>query len=207
MGDIYKAICQTMSDIGIVGKNSKNTQQGFMFRGIDAVMNALNPAMIKNGIFVVPEIMEQSREERTTDKGKLLIYSICKIKFTFYAQDGSSVSAVVIGEGMDGGDKATNKAMSIAFKYACFQVFCIPTEEMRDPDAEIHEPQPKIENMKISEAKVSALLNKCANDGVDINNICDKMKVERIADLTEEQLSWVVSNWTKEFKNGASRKA
>ena len=38
--------------------------------------------------------------------------------------------------GMDSGDKATTKAMAIAFKYACFQVFCIPTEEMKDPDAE-----------------------------------------------------------------------
>ena len=43
-------------------------------------------------------------------------------------------------EGMDSGDKATNKAMSIAFKYACFQVFCIPTEEMQDPDADTPDP-------------------------------------------------------------------
>ena len=67
-----------------------------------------------------------------SQKGGTLIYSICRIKYTFYAEDGSNVSAVVIGEGMDSGDKATNKAMSIAFKYACFQVFCIPTEEMKD---------------------------------------------------------------------------
>lgn len=134
--NIYESICAVMADIGAVGKNTKNTQQGFMFRGIDAVMNALNPALIKHKVFVVPEILEQNREERTTSKGNALIYSICKIKYTFYAEDGSSLSAVVIGEGMDSGDKATNKAMSIAFKYACFQVFCIPTEEMKadDPD-------------------------------------------------------------------------
>ena len=179
-----------------------------MFRGIDAVMNALNPAMIKNGIFVVPEILEQIREERTSEKGKLLIYSICKIRFTFYAQDGSSLSAVVIGEGMDGGDKATNKAMSIAFKYACFQVFCIPTEEMRDPDAEIHEPRPKkVENIadaKISPTKVKALLDRCANNGVDVNVICDRMNVNTLAELTEKQFAWVANNWTKEFVDGAS---
>lgn len=142
-GMIYQAISNVMADIGAVGKNSRNTQQGFMFRGIDAVMNAINPALIKYKVFVVPEILEQTREERTTAKGALLIYSICKVKYTFYAEDGSFITAVVIGEGMDSGDKATNKAMSIAFKYACFQVLCIPTEEMKDPDADTPEPTPK----------------------------------------------------------------
>ena len=120
---IYSAINKVMTDIGAVGKNQKNTQQNFMFRGIDAVMNAINPALIKHKIFIVPEILEQSREERTTKTGTHLIYSICKIKYTFYAEDGSSICAITIGEGMDSGDKATNKAMAIAFKYACFQVW------------------------------------------------------------------------------------
>ena len=137
--NIYQSIAAVMGEIGAVGKTSKNQQQGFMYRGIDAVMNALQPALIKYGVFVVPEILEQTREERVNKNGTTLIYSICKIKYSFYAEDGSSISAVVIGEGMDSGDKATNKAMSIAFKYACFQVFCIPTEEMVDPDAECHE--------------------------------------------------------------------
>ena len=139
--NIYESINAVMQDIGAVGKNSRNSQQGFMFRGIDSVMNALNPALIKNKVFVVPQIIDQMREERQTSKGGTLIYSICKVKYTFYAEDGTSIEAVVIGEGMDSGDKATNKAMSIAFKYACFQVFCIPTEEMKedDPDKESHE--------------------------------------------------------------------
>lgn len=142
-GNIYKAIPAIIAEIGAVGKNSKNQAQGFMYRGIDAVMNAINPALVKFKVFVVPEIMEQTREERTNAKGTTLIYSVCKIRYHFIADDGSEVTAVVIGEGMDSGDKATNKAMSIAFKYACFQVFCIPTEEMVDPDAECHEVQPK----------------------------------------------------------------
>ncbi len=137
---IYSAICGVMEDIGVVGKNDTNKQQGFKYRGIDSVMNALNPAMIKHKIFCVPEVLEQTREERTTAKGASLIYSICKMRYRFYATDGSSVEAVVVGEGMDSGDKATNKAMSVAFKYACFQTFCIPTEDMMDdPDVDSHE--------------------------------------------------------------------
>lgn len=133
---IYTAISAVMSEVGVVGKDKKNAQQGFKYRGIDDVMNALSPALAKNHIFVVPEVLEQTREDRQTKNGGILTYSILKIKYTFYAEDGSSVSAVVIGEGMDSGDKASNKSMSIAFKYACFQVFCIPTEEMKDPDGE-----------------------------------------------------------------------
>ena len=138
--NIYEAISKCMEDIGAVGKNDKNSSQGFMYRGIDAVMNAINPALVKNHVFVVPEVLEQQRTERQTNKGGTLFYSICKICFTFYAEDGSFIKATTIGEGMDSGDKATNKAMSIAFKYACFQVFCIPTEEMQDPDADTPDP-------------------------------------------------------------------
>ena len=133
---IYEAISRYMEEIGAVGKDAVNKQQGFKYRGVDAVMNAINPALVKNHVFIVPEVLEQQRQERTTSKGAVLIYSICRIKYTFYAEDGSSIEAVTVGEGMDSGDKATNKAMAIAFKYACFQVFCIPTEEMKDPDGE-----------------------------------------------------------------------
>lgn len=142
-GKIYQAIPAIMGEINAIGKNKRNNQQNFMYRGVDDVMNAINPALVKNKVFIVPEIMDQSREERQTAKGANLIYSICRMRFKFFAEDGSSVEAVTIGEGMDSGDKATNKAMAIAFKYACFQIFCIPTEEMKDPDAESHNVQPK----------------------------------------------------------------
>ena len=138
--NIYEDISRCMEEIGAVGKDAVNKQQGFKYRGIDAVMNAINPALTKNHVFIVPEVLDQSREERTTKSGGALIYSVCRIKYTFYAEDGSCIEAVTVGEGMDSGDKATNKAMAIAFKYACFQVFCIPTEEMKDPDEETQDP-------------------------------------------------------------------
>jgi hypothetical protein len=138
--NIFSAISGVMSEIGAIGKDKENTQQHFKYRGVDDVMNALQPLLIKYKVFIVPETLEQIREEKASKSGGVLIYSVCKIKYTFYADDGSSITAVVIGEGMDSGDKATNKAMAIAFKYVCFQVFCIPTEEMTDPDSETPEP-------------------------------------------------------------------
>lgn len=136
MAKIHEAVVACMGDIGAIGKESRNQQQNYQYRGVDAVMNALSPILQKNGVFIFPEVLEQVREEHATPKGGRLLYSILKVKFHFMADDGSEVCAVVIGEGMDSGDKASNKAMSVAFKYACFQVFCIPTEEMKDPDAD-----------------------------------------------------------------------
>jgi hypothetical protein len=143
--NIYESIAGIMGELGAISKNKKNHQQGFMYRGIDDVMNTLNPLLTKYQVFIVPEVLEHIREERQSNKGNTLLYSICKIKYTFYAADGTNISAVVVGEGMDSGDKATNKAMAIAMKYACFQTFCIATEEMQDPDAEAHEVKPRKE--------------------------------------------------------------
>lgn len=140
---IFPLIGEAMRKIGAVGKTSKNAQQGFMYRGIDAIMNALSPVMSELGLFLCPEVLEQTREERVNKNGTTLLYSILKIKYTMYAPDGSSVSCVVIGEGMDTGDKASNKALAVGLKYAAFQLFMIPTEEFVDPDSEVHEVKPK----------------------------------------------------------------
>ena len=163
-----------------------------MYRGVDDVMNAINPALVKNNVFIVPEVMEQSREERKTAKGGSLLYSVCRMKFRFYADDGSYVEAVTTGEGMDSGDKSTNKAMAVAFKYACFQVFCIPPEEMKGPDAET--PEPSSPNKKdnagtdkrqdnvpeqeyIDCVKVNALREKMMKKGVSEKSVLEYYKV------------------------------
>lgn len=145
---IYGLIGKAMREIGAIGKDSTNAQQGFKYRGIDAVYNALNPVMAKYGLFITPEIIDHKREERTSTKTfnnqtkvTTLLYSIVTIRYTVFAPDGSSVQMTVIGEGMDSGDKATNKAMSIAMKYAMFQLFMIPTEAV-DPDGECHNVDP-----------------------------------------------------------------
>lgn len=184
-GKIYGAILGVMADVGVIGKDSVNKQQGFKYRGVDDVMNALQPAMIKNGVMVVPEVLEHSREERVTGKGGILLYSVCRIRFRFYAEDGSFIDAVTIGEGMDSGDKATNKAMSAAFKYACFQTFCIPTDEMKDPDADTPEPVPK--KGRITSPMVNSLFTQLKRTGIGINGLLRKYGVSDIHDLTVDQ--------------------
>lgn len=196
-GKIYEAISSVMADIGAVGKNDVNKTQGFKYRGIDAVMNALNPAMVKHKVFCVPEILEQQREERTSKQGSVLIYSVCKIRYKFFTTDGSFVEAVTIGEGMDSGDKATNKAMAIAFKYACFQVFCIPTEEMTDPDGESHELDHENNSgnknnstpiEKATEAQVKAIKTICNKHRVSLDTLYSSNNITEET-LTKKQAS------------------
>lgn len=188
---IYKAINGVMQDVGAITKEKLNKQQGFKFRGIDDVMNALYPAMVKHKLFVVPEILEQIREERQTKSGGNLIYSICKIKYTFFAEDGSNVSAIVIGEGMDSGDKATNKAMSIAFKYACFQTFCIPTEEIEDPDGECHE----VESKKITPAMLATIKAEIERTGVKESVIIKLTSVKKLEDMSIQEFEKIMKRF------------
>lgn len=183
--NIHESIAAVMAEIGAIGKNSQNKQQGFMYRGVDAVMNAINPALIKYKMYIVPEVLEYTCNERTTAKGGNLIYAICKMRYTFYAEDGSCIPATVMGMGMDSGDKAMNKAMSVAFKYACFQTFCIPTEEMKDPDTET--PPPSKPAKPTLEAKyVNTLFAELQRTGIGLKGILQTYKVTDVHDMTFE---------------------
>jgi len=133
-GHIYSAISAIMAEINAISKGRENKAQGYKFRGIDDVYNEVHPLLTKHKVFTVPEVLEANYDTVTTAKGSTLFYSRLKMQYTFFADDGSCVRAVVIGEGMDSGDKASNKAMAVAHKYAIVQMFAIPTDEPKDPE-------------------------------------------------------------------------
>lgn len=190
--NIYESITKIMEEIPAIGKDQTNKTQGFKYRGIDDVMNTLQPLLSKNKVFIVPQILEQTREERTTNKGGNLIYSICKIKYIFYAEDGTYIEAVTVGEGMDSGDKATNKAMAIAMKYALFQVFCIPTEEMKDPDGETPEGT-KPKNQLISAEDAKRLQEIMENKGLNVQALLQKnYNLNNTTELNSEQYAKIM---------------
>lgn len=202
---IYKAISAVLSDVGAVGKDGQNTFDKYKYRSIDAVMNAMHPAMAKHGVFVTPEVLEQSREERSSKNGGVLIYSITKVKYTFYTADGSSVTATVIGEGMDKGDKSMNKAMSAAFKYALFQVFCIPTEEFVDSETESPEPEKDHSNELCGSAELAVLeaMTKKAFNVEDVSKVFKSWP-----NITKEQYVKAMEEIKKRAgKNGNEGKA
>jgi hypothetical protein len=139
MSLIFEKLAAIQQDINPIGKNQKNAGQGFMFRGVDAVYNALHPLLAKHEVFTTSKIINAIREEKQTKNGGTVIYSIIDVEFTFYAKDGSNVSTQARGEVMDSGDKASNKEMAVAHKYALTQTFTIPYEGMVDPDSETHQ--------------------------------------------------------------------
>ena len=134
--NIYQALAAVMNEVSHVGKHDKNTSPsgGFLFRGIDAVTNAVGPALRKHGVIVVPELLEW--EYGTVEVGKnrtQMGHSRVKIAFTWYGPEGDSIRSVTAGEAFDSGDKATAKAHSVAFRTAMLQTLCLPTNEP-DPD-------------------------------------------------------------------------
>ncbi|HEJ9552532.1 TPA: ERF family protein, partial [Proteus mirabilis] len=117
------------------------------------------PALVKHGLLILPRIIERTVTERQTQRGGLLFYVVVKAEFEFVSvEDGSKHTVVTYGEAMDSGDKATNKAMSIAYKYAAFQTFCIPTEETAiDADAEVHNVAPRTPDQILKDFTNSAI--------------------------------------------------
>lgn len=206
-GKIFAAISAVMSDVGAVGKNDVNQFDKYRFRGIDAVMNALSPAMVKNHVFVIPEVLEATREDRQSRKGEPLIYSVVKVKYTFYTDDGSSVVAVVVGEAMDRSDKSTNKAMSAAFKYACFQTFCIPTEEMQDSEKDSLEAAPHQATASdpdlvphgegMTEDRLNRIHSEMDRTGITEKTLLSMFKAASLDALTELQYIAIINKFAK----------
>lgn len=135
---IYTCIPRVMAEIGSVAKDQKNSQQNYMFRGIEAFYQAAHPALIKHGVFCAPEVLEREayRFEKTNFDGKLTtwLHVTLKVRHRFFCEDGSYIDVVTCGEGLDNSDKATNKAMSGAMKYALIELFCVPTKDIEDSD-------------------------------------------------------------------------
>ena len=138
---VYQAINNIQAELSQTGisKNNHNKQQGFKFRGIDDVYNAVAPLLARHRLVIMPNVLERQVVEKSTRNGGTLSYITLKVQYDFIStEDGSSHSVVVFGEAMDSGDKGTGKALSAAYKYAAFQVFCIPTEGDNDADSTTH---------------------------------------------------------------------
>lgn len=147
---VYQAINKVQSALSKIGisKDRKNQQQGYSFRGIDDVYNVIAPLLAEHGLCILPRMVSRTCEERQTAKGGTLFYVTVEAEFDFVSsEDASKHTVKTFGEAMDSGDKATNKAMSAAYKYAAFQAFAIPTEGDNDADAQTYEVQPKAVNI------------------------------------------------------------
>lgn len=190
--EVYKAISAVqgeMASIGI-GKTKKNAQQGYNFRGIDDVYDALAPVLAKHKLCIIPVCVSRTCVERTTAKGGVLFYVTVESEFHFVsAVDGSKHVAKTYGEAMDSADKATNKAMSAAYKYAAFQTFCIPVDA-QDADATTHDVTPQF----ISDAQKSTIVDFINDKQIDVNKFLAFMKCESLETIPASEFNKAVAS-------------
>lgn len=197
------AVTEKLSKEGI-SKSRKNAQQGYNFRGIDDVYNALAPFLANAKLCILPCVLERELVERQSQKGGALFYVTVKVDFAFVsAEDGSDHHVVTYGEAMDSGDKATNKAMSAAFKYAAMQAFCIPTEGDNDADSQTHVVAPKAaitpttgvwESMSVDEQTFLTDLSNEVRSFIQSNDVGQAVRHLEAANLgTEER----IAIWTR----------
>lgn len=133
---IYSKMLAIKKELGYVGKDQKNSGQGYSFRGIDQFLNTLKPLLDKHGVGIIPEVLQNSEAKFITNEktGRTQKNTSIVMKYSFFAEDGSMVSATVPAEGVDPGDKGTNKALSAALKYCLIQTFAVPTEDIAEAD-------------------------------------------------------------------------
>jgi hypothetical protein len=170
---VYSAIAAVMGDLAKEGisKDRKNQTQGYSFRGIDDVYNALSPILARHNLCMLPRILSRELVERQTAKGNALFYVLVEAEFDLVSsEDGSKHTVRTYGEAMDSADKATNKAMSAAYKYAAMQTFAIPTEGDNDADTVTHEVKNEVGRKSSAQAKrdgdwetLKAEVDRCEN--------------------------------------------
>ncbi len=193
---IYAAMAKTLADIAPVGKDKffDSPAAKFNFRGIDDVINAVNPALAKNGIFVAPELLEIERLDATTSGGKATRETRVHMCYRFYASDGSNVSVMVSGEAFDTSDKGTAKAFSVAYRIALLQVFAIPTDEP-DPDSTYH----VREKAPLPEALAGEILTLLDGADGDLERLETAWKVIEEHGYAERPVSGRLETWRQAF--------
>lgn len=135
---VHEAIVKIREEVGAVSKDGRNTQQNFNFRGVDAVVNALAGAMSKHGVMVYPSKVEHRDGSKPLSGGKIATSPVVVVDYTFVGPEGDTFTAQVPAESFDLGDKATAKAMSVAYRTCLLQTFTLPTDDP-DPDEHVYE--------------------------------------------------------------------
>lgn len=219
---IIELLSRVMEDVGSVRKGERNQAQNFNFRGIDAVVNAVSPVLRKHGVVVTPEV--QSMEYTTVEVGKnrtTMGHARVTVTYKFYAPDGTFLPATVCAESMDSGDKATAKAMSVAFRTCLLQTLVLPTDDI-DPDHDVYErsvpaskpassrgmaPVPEKKQSKmltpLSDARVDQFKDACEAKGLDPKIVLHNAGIPEGTQLMESHLPAM----TASFKDLAAFKA
>lgn len=208
---VYQAIAEIQGELAKTGiaKTRKNQQgSGYMFRGIDDVYAALSPLLAKHKLVVIPRVGQREVVERQSKNGGALFYITVHAEFDFVsAIDGTTHTAATFGEAMDSGDKATNKAMSAAYKYAAFMTFAIPTEGDNDADSQSHEVAARSATQDaqrpaaiITDGQRDLIQQLAPGAGKTLQGICEAYRVQSLKDLTAPQAEKLIERLRADSK-------
>jgi hypothetical protein len=204
---VYSAIAAVAAEIAKIGcaKDRKNPHQGWSFRGIDDVYNALAPILPRCGLVIIPSVLTRECDQIESG-GKRIAHSVVSVEFALVATaDGSEHRCVFFGEAMDYGDKATGKAMTYAHKAMLQETFCIPTEASDDPDAEVIEPKPEptqkpvaksepvVKVATISEEEQATIAELIEQSGANREDFLKFFKISGVAEMRVIDYSRAVS--------------
>lgn len=184
---IVEAITAVMCSVPVVKKEDRNASQNFSFRGIDAVLNAVGPALREHGVVVTPKVISHHLEMVTVGRNQTPMQSVVVlVRYTFYGPEGDNLCVEVPGQAMDAGDKALSKAMSVAFRTALLQTLALPTDE-RDADADAYERAPSPERPKSDADRArDALLVKVTALGMNPGDVAQLYLTEVGTPIGEE---------------------
>jgi hypothetical protein len=210
---VYQAIAAVMKDMAAEGiaKNNKNAQQGYKFRGIDDVYNALAPILSRHQLCMLPRVLSREVVERQTKSGGALFYTTVDAEFDLVsAVDGSTHTIRTVGEAMDSADKSSNKAMSAAYKYAAMQAFCIPTEGDNDADGATHEvtarsapraaAPPVNAKPPVTDEQRDLIQQLAPAAGKTVQGICEAYRIQSLKDLTFAQADNIIQRLRTDAK-------
>lgn len=173
--NIHDAIVSVYAKIGYVPKRGRIDAGSirYNFAGEADFIAAIRPEMILAGIYQAPESMVILSNDRLetrrvgTNGQEFISYQfrvVVQVGYRFtHAASGTSILVPAFGEGMDSGDKAFNKAMTGANKYALRQTFMIETGD--DPDKYASHPEGGVETgepVRNNNAKSKAAPNETA---------------------------------------------
>lgn len=189
-----------------IGKNRKNDQQGFTFRGIDDVLNRMSQHLVDASLVIVPRVSNREVQERVNARGNPLFYVTVTVDYLIHSTiDGSSVTCTTVGEAMDSGDKATNKALSAAYKYMAFQTFAIPIAEDADQTTHTLAPKPTVKLM--GEAELKSIRELCVRAGFDEAKISQIYGAESLEQIPMVKTAEIIENLQKKIKAQQEKEA
>jgi hypothetical protein len=205
MEKIYGAIIKVMQEVEPIAKARTNTAQNYKFRGVDELMNAISPILSKHAIFPTTHAVENVLYDPIISKsGGAGTHIIRRYTFRFFAEDGSHVDTTADGEAIDYGDKASNKAQSVAYREAMFKMFVIPFQN-EDIEEASHDVAPKPVAAKTAtpaaakQTPPKSIAQKREAMEKRIKEMCDQIALEPLLG-EEDYAKYVLENTGMEFK-------